>query len=147
LVVPVTLAAKACVASRNTVTVLGVTATLMLGEGVAVGTEECVGAEPPPQPQKPITAAIARAIALGWNLTFGSKLVRPILRGDCMISSSALSYREVVQVRRDWRKVDWIAMMGVWPVSVFHLIVQLSEFRGLVQERALRMRLTAAAFY
>jgi len=64
-----------------------------------------------------------------------------------MISSWALSYREVVQVRRDWRKVDWIAMMGVWPVSVFHLIVQLSEFRGLVQERALRMGLTAAAFY
>jgi hypothetical protein len=38
-------------------------------------------------------------------------------------------------------------MVRVWSVSVFHLIVQLSEFRGLVQERALRMGLTLAAFY
>ena len=28
-------------------------------------------------------------------------------------------------------------MVGVWSVSVFHLIVQLSEFSGLVQDRQL----------
>jgi hypothetical protein len=89
LVVPVTVAVKDCVAPCEKVMEFGLAVTLMLGEGVGVGVEEGGGAEPPPQPQKPITAAIARAIAFGWNLTFGSNLVRPIVRGHCMISSSA----------------------------------------------------------
>lgn len=105
-VVPVTVAAKNCVAPCDKVMELGVTETLMLGEGVGVGAEERGGSEPPPQPQTPTTAAIAKAIALGWNLTFGSNLVRQIVRGHCMISSSARSYRALAQVRRDWRKVD-----------------------------------------
>ena len=89
-VVPVTLAAKNCVAPCDKVMELGVTATLMLDEGVGVGVGvgvgTCGGSEPPPQPQTPITAAIAKAIALGWNLAFGNNLVRPIVRGHCMIS-------------------------------------------------------------
>jgi hypothetical protein len=89
LVVPVTRATKACVVPGDKVMELGVTATLMLGEGVGVGVEELVGDEPPPQPQKAITGAIAKAIALEWNLTFGSNLVSPIVREQCMISSSA----------------------------------------------------------
>lgn len=89
LVVPVTVAVKDCVVPCDKVMELGVTVTLMLGEEVGVEVEEREGAEPPPQPQKPITAAIARAIALGWNLTFGSNLVRPIARGHCMIFSSS----------------------------------------------------------
>ena len=88
------------------------TVTLMLGEGVGVGVEEGGGAELPPQPQKPITAAIARAIAFGWNLTFGSNLVRPIVRGHCMIPLRRVSYRELAQVRRAWRKGDWVANVG-----------------------------------
>jgi hypothetical protein len=80
---------KDCVAPGDKVMELGVTVTLMLGEGVGVDVEERGGSEPPPQPQKPITAVIARAISLGWNLTFGSSLVRPIVRGHCMISSPA----------------------------------------------------------
>lgn len=56
LVVPVTLAVKACVASRNTVTELGVTVTLTLG-GVGVEVDEPEATEPPPQPQTPIAAA------------------------------------------------------------------------------------------
>jgi len=54
-VVPVTLAVKACVASRNTVMELGVTVTFMSGAG-GVGADEEV--ELPPQPQTPNAAAI-----------------------------------------------------------------------------------------
>ncbi len=101
---PVTVAAKDCVVSGDKVMVLGVTVTLMSGGGGGVGADEEV--EPPPQPQTPITAAIARAIALGWNLTFGSNLVRPIVRGHIMISSSSRFLSRLAQVRRDWRKAD-----------------------------------------
>ena len=60
LVVPVTLAVKACVASRNTVTELGVTVTLMSGAGGG-GDEEV---ELPPHPQTPNAAAIVSAMAI-----------------------------------------------------------------------------------
>lgn len=62
LVVPVRLAAKACVASRSTVTELGVTVTVMSGEGGEVGGGEEV--EFPPHPQTPITAEQRSAMAL-----------------------------------------------------------------------------------
>ena len=60
LVVPVTLAVKACVASRNTVTESGVTVTLMSEGGVGAGEE----VELPPHPQSPNAAAIASAMAI-----------------------------------------------------------------------------------
>lgn len=62
LVVPVTLAVKACVASRNTVTVPGVTVTLM-GEG-GVGAEAGEEFELPPHPQTPNAAPIVSAMAI-----------------------------------------------------------------------------------
>ena len=64
VVVPVTLAVKACVASRNTVTELGVTATLVTeggGEGEAGAGEEV---ELPPHPQTPNAAATVSAVAV-----------------------------------------------------------------------------------
>ena len=68
-------------------------------------------AEPPPQPQMPITAAIARAIALGWNLTFRSNLARPIVRGHCMISSLSRFLSRLAQVAREtgakWIELPW----------------------------------------
>lgn len=89
LVVPVTVAVKDCVVPGDTVMELGVTVTLTSGagggEGKVDGAEEV---EPPPHPQTPITTAIT-AWAAGWNLTLGSNLVRPIVRGHCMISSSS----------------------------------------------------------
>jgi hypothetical protein len=131
LVVPVTLAVKVCVASRSTVTELGVTVRLTLEAGVGVGEDEL--REPPPQPQQAITAAITRAMALKRNLTLGNTLVRPIVCGNRMLPSSARFLSRAAQFRRPCRKADRIAMARVWSVSDLRLIVQLSEFRGLVQ--------------
>jgi hypothetical protein len=61
LVVPVALAVKACVASRNTVTELGVTVTLTSEAGELSEDEEV---EPPPHPQNPNAAAIVSAVAM-----------------------------------------------------------------------------------
>lgn len=99
-------------------TELGVTVTVMLGEGVAVGPEECGGAEPPPQPQKPITGAITSAVAIEGSLTFVNDLDRPSIDEFCMfhlkpmidgtrtircIPTSAI--RGLTRVRRHWREV------------------------------------------
>jgi hypothetical protein len=62
LVVPVTVAAKDCVAPCNTVAELGVTVTLM-SRGGGVGVDEEVAL--PPHPETPIIAAITRAMTLG----------------------------------------------------------------------------------
>ena len=86
--VPVTVAVKDCVPPCDNVAALGVTVTLTEGSGGGGEVEMGEEVEPPPHPQAP-NAAIIRATVLGWNPTFGSDLVRPIVRGDCKIPSSA----------------------------------------------------------
>jgi len=107
LAVPATVAVKDCVAPCDKVVESGVTVTLMPGGGV----EEGGGAEPPPQPQEPITAAIAKAIAFGWNLTSGNNLVRPIVRGHCMITSLARFVSRTCSSSAEtgarWIKLPW----------------------------------------
>src|SRR5215469_1093857 len=96
LVVPVTLAVKACVVSLNTMTELGVTVTFTVGGG---GDDEEVELPPHPHWQNAAVAKV-RAKAIRRNPGFMHELDRQGVREFCMLPPSGPVVGQAVESRR-----------------------------------------------